>query len=106
MSAKNIQELRRLLTTDKTQMEMALYELYQGQTTEERRTNSTIEKNNRGFNQEDAPVLTPIARRIYFGAELSREDMFCVYALLPKYAAQLWANRQSRSYSQFAEMVG
>jgi len=72
----------------------AVMMIYLGQTTDERRTATTIYDNNVGYDQADAPILTPIAKRYWTGEQLTQRERLQAATRAPKYAGQyLWQSR-------------
>lgn len=82
-------EIRQRLSTDDHLAETALEILYRRQTRDERAGARTVWLNERGFNQDDAPVLTPLARRVWRGQPLSKTELNIARYRLPKYARQV-----------------
>ena len=62
--------------------------IYIGQTRDERRTATTIYDNNVGYDQADAPLLTPIAERYWRGEEITQRELLQAAIRAPKYAGQ------------------
>lgn len=82
-------EVRQRLATEDHLAETALEILYQHQTRRERAVARTIWLNGVGFNQEDAPVLTPLARKVWRGQALSKSELNIARYRLSKYARQV-----------------
>ena len=83
-------EIRERLSRDTSLAVLALMVLYENQTADERAGARTIYLNGMGFNQEDAPVLTPLARKAMRTGELDRHELAAAFNRLPKYAGQVY----------------
>jgi hypothetical protein len=82
-------QTRQRLASDAYLAVLALEILYENQTADERATGATIYLNGMGFNQEDAPILTPLARKAMRYGELDRHELATAFNRLPKYARQV-----------------
>jgi hypothetical protein len=84
-------EIRELVGSNQAWAERALQALYAKQTTDERNSHQTIEKNHVGFNGVDAEILTSFAEQLATGRRqhLSPKQLAIAYKKLPKYAKQL-----------------
>ncbi len=63
--------------------------LYGEQTIQEQEAKNSAAMNGRGFNAEDASLLTKCAEQIIQGRKILNDRMAQVMVLMPKYAAQL-----------------
>lgn len=83
-----VQAFRRHIEHNAEEARDVVMMLWINQTPDERRKGVTIHDNDRGYNQDDAPVLTPIARKLWRLEELTPlEDLVC-QAHAGKYARQ------------------
>ena len=90
-----IRKYRLQLMSDHEEMWLGLVHLYDLQTPEERKTNTTFVLNSRGFDKDDAPILTPLARKAIRRGDLSQDEWSTVRARIGKYAAQLLDEMES-----------
>jgi hypothetical protein len=67
----------------------AVLALYRQQTEEERLCNTTIARNNKGFDVIDAKYMSKIAQQIESRKYLSMRDQYLVRKILRKYHGQL-----------------
>ncbi len=97
----NLTQYQRALSNSTLHAGIALDELYGLQTRRERATDTTIVLNFRGFNQADAEVLSPLARKYRSEGDLSRYEWAVVFNRLPKYAKQLHTRHMAERENDF-----
>ena len=93
MTIHNPSVMRERLSSDTMAAYLALDSLFEMQTPYERRQGATVIKNGFGFTQEDAPVLTKLAK-VARRRDLTPREYETCFRLLPKYSKQvceLWA---------------
>ena len=88
VNAHQIAQMRNDIRNKQGVAQNVAMDMWLAQTLEERRTATTIDDNDRGFNQADAPLLTPLAAKLWSGGELTREEDLTVRVHCVKYAAQ------------------
>ena len=84
-----VSSLRSQLAVNSRQALKALVTLFNRQTEDEQIAEHTRHMNFRGFNHNDAKILTSIAKQYIGGKILSERQMEVVMRLVPKYAGQL-----------------
>jgi len=85
---EEIAALRFLIEHDDDEAVEVIYQLYVAQTPDERRESRTIYDNDVGFDQTDAPILSPMGWTIWMGGRPGRREMASARARLGKYARQ------------------
>jgi len=87
--AYTLDEVKNNIRTKRQWTEQALRRLYHEQTSEERDNLQTLHRNNVGFNANDAPFLSSLARSLERYPHLTDKQLASAQKLLPKYARQL-----------------
>lgn len=83
------EDIKEKLSTDEKWIIEALKLLYSYQTREERQEDSTNEQNGKGFNYEDAPILSSYAGWVLTGRSLPPIKLDEAKKRLPKYWKQI-----------------
>ncbi|MCK1543366.1 hypothetical protein IVB12_15730 [Bradyrhizobium sp. 179] len=79
-----------LINTSKPALAKALWTIYQRQTADEQRTQTTNVRNKRGFNSNDAQFLSDVARKLpLYDFNLTDRQMAKVRPMMRKYWRQL-----------------
>lgn len=81
--------IQALLESSDTAVCRAILQLWNRQMPSEQSTHSAIIHNDQGFNAADAPVLSPLARRLSDGRQLSPAEIMLARPRLMKYTRQL-----------------
>jgi len=87
----SIAEMRKRIRTEPSMAHSVVTHLYMAQTPDERAAGETIYDNRIGFNQADAPILTPLARTLWLTGELDRFGTLSAQVHCEKYAEQYLA---------------
>ena len=83
-----ITEMRKRIRSEAGMAESVLETLYFSQTPDERAKHETVYDNKIGFTQGDAPILTPLARKVLKGEALDRFERLSARVHCEKYASQ------------------
>lgn len=79
-----------LLLSSKAAVVRAIKQLHARQTADEQQTRTTKERNGRGFNANDAPFLSDIAKKLpRYNDNMTPRQLAKARRMLPKYARQL-----------------
>jgi hypothetical protein len=97
------QSVREKLSTDIEWIKKALRLLYSYQTEGEKGEGETVKQNGKGFNYQDAPVLSDYAKFLIKGGTLRVEQLEVIKDRLPKYAGQILKYIQSNPNHQFKD---
>jgi hypothetical protein len=84
--------LKEKLATKDSWAKRALLRIYEKQTELEKKTLTTIDGNDVGFNSVDAPTLSKIHRKMTEGRELNEVDLCVLKTKICRYAKQILAN--------------
>ena len=91
-------DIRTKIATDNRWLVRAILALYERQTEDEQRAESTDHRNDKGFNAADAPIMSSFAKQILdwrrsddrtYASPLSPRQLAVARRKLPKYAGQL-----------------
>lgn len=85
---RGIRAFRAHLESDENAAAKVVMMLYLNQTPDEQRDAVTIYDNHVGYDQTDAPVLTPLARKMWRGETLNHHELLTCRAHAGKYATQ------------------
>lgn len=77
------------LATDVRWLTRGILAIYERQTQDEQKTESTNHTNYRGFTGADAKFLTSLAKYILASKTLSQKQLYCAKKRMNKYAGQL-----------------
>lgn len=77
------------LATDPLWAQRALLRIYEFQTQDEKKTQSTVYHNGVGFTGTDGRILTSLAKQYQKYGRLSEKQMFIVFKKMPKYWQQV-----------------
>lgn len=88
-SVPSVDEIKKLLASNPSFSVEAMVMVYRCQTSSERTTGVTIEKNGVGFGAFDAELLTSFSQQVQSGRTLSARQMVYVFKKMPKYAKQV-----------------
>lgn len=85
-----VAEIREAVSTQTAWQDRALIAIYNGQTEQEKDSQTTVEDNGIGFSGVDAEILTSFAEQFLRRQWLSPKQREILGKKLPKYAGQLW----------------
>lgn len=92
----DIQTVRQLITSRSDALEKAILRIYEGQTSDEKLSDSVCHDNGIGFNGVDAPFMSSLAKQILankynrpLGRRLSEKQRAIALKKMPKYAGQI-----------------
>jgi hypothetical protein len=83
------EQIKSKITTNPVWAERAVLALYARQDTDEQQAQQTKWHNSRGFNANDAELLSSFAVQLQAGRHLSEKQLAWAYRKLKKYAMQL-----------------
>lgn len=90
-------EIRNKLNTNDRWLTRGILAIYAKQTADEQTNGHTKHHNKQGFNANDAPILSFLARQVLAGRTLSPVQLRVARRRMPKYAAQLARIAQERA---------
>lgn len=97
------ESIKEKLSTNVKWIEKALILLYSHQTEEEKEEGVTTQENHKGFNYNDALILSQFAILIMTGSTLTEYQLEIAKEKLPKYWKQILLYIQSNPNEQFAD---
>lgn len=83
------ERIKQLLRENDQELCRALLVVYNNQTNDEKRSGSSIDYNDVGFNRNDSKELTALAERVRNGQKLTSHELSIVRHRLPKYWRQI-----------------
>jgi len=91
------------LSTNRAWALKGLVRIYERQTVDEQRSETTSHENGMGFTGTDAQFLSSLAKQYMQRGSLSDKQMVFVFKKMPKYAAQLISISEQAKLNQMVE---